>query len=454
MKVKNLNRQLFQRSMQLLLLFLVIIGFLQTTLIYLYTENQRKMEVESYLEALQQTPDLLGEGEPLAKKASEIAEDFASDANIVFYASSGEKQIIHTNLLFLKNKETAAYTEPVYYEGKAIGTIEIIYSIHESLELMLTQLIIYVIASVLILLLAWRFYRRMLRKTLAPLDSVIASVSEVSVDNLDEPIVIADAQADIAKLVDSTNELKVRLHDSFQTIEENQHKLQQFVSDASHELKTPLTTIQGYSEILLRGKLDNPEKIRYSLESMLDQTKRLTYIVNELLELSKLDRKVQMGKAELNLNDVLQDIFPLLKMIQEGRELKLTIGGIPNVLMNRKKIEQVILNIVQNAIFHSDPKTPIMIRTYQENEKVVMAITDHGEGIAEDHLPLIFDRFYRVDTDRSRESGGTGLGLAICQEIMHAHNGEIDVQSIVGKETTFFIRFPMMTTVKTVTKNQ
>ena len=444
MKMKSLNKQLFQRSMQLLLLFLVIIGFLQTTLIYLYTENQRKMEVESYLEALQQTPDLLGEGEPLAKKASEIAEDFASDANIVFYASSGEKQIIHTNLLFLKNKETAAYTEPVYYEGKAIGTIEIIYSIHESLELMLTQLIIYVIASVLILLLAWRFYRRMLRKTLAPLDSVIASVSEVSVDNLDEPIVIADAQADIAKLVDSTNELKVRLHDSFQTIEENQHKLQQFVSDASHELKTPLTTIQGYSEILLRGKLDNPEKIRYSLESMLDQTKRLTYIVNELLELSKLDRKVQMGKAELNLNDVLQDIFPLLKMIQEGRELKLTIGGIPNVLMNRKKIEQVILNIVQNAIFHSDPKTPIMIRTYQENEKVVMAITDHGEGIAEDHLPLIFDRFYRVDTDRSRESGGTGLGLAICQEIMHAHNGEIDVQSIVGKETTFFIRFPMI----------
>ena len=83
-----------------------------------------------------------------------------------------------------------------------------------------------------------------------------------------------------------------------------------------------------------------------------------------------------------------------------------------------------------------------------------MAITDHGEGIAEDHLPLIFERFYRVDTDRSRESGGTGLGLAICQEIMHAHNGEIDVQSIVGKETTFFIRFPMMTTVKTVTKNQ
>ena len=136
----------------------------------------------------------------------------------------------------------------------------------------------------------------MLRKTLAPLDSVIASVSEVSVDNLDEPIVIADAQADIAKLVASTNELKVRLHDSFQTIEENQLKLQQFVSDASHELKTPLTTIQGYSEILLRGKLDNPEKIRYSLESMLDQTKRLTYIVNELLELSKLDRKVQMGK--------------------------------------------------------------------------------------------------------------------------------------------------------------
>ena len=444
MKVKNLNRQLFQSSMQLLLLFLVIIGFLQTSSIYFYTENQRKIEVQSYLQDLEQTSNLFDDGQLLAEKATELAEDLISDANVIFYANSGEKQLIHINRLFLKDKQTATYTEPVYYEGKMIGTIEVIYSIHESLELMLTQLIIYVIASIVILLLAWRFYRRMLRKTLAPLDSVIASVSEVSVDNLDEPIVIADAQADIAKLVASTNELKVRLHDSFQTIEENQLKLQQFVSDASHELKTPLTTIQGYSEILLRGKLDNPEKIRSSLESMIDQTKRLTYIVNELLELSKLDRKVQMGKAELNLNDVLQDIFPLLKMIQEGRELKLVIGGIPNVLMNRKKIEQVILNIVQNAIFHSDPKTPIMIRTYQENEKVVMAITDHGEGIAEDHLPLIFDRFYRVDTDRSRESGGTGLGLAICQEIMHAHNGEIDVQSMVGKETIFFIRFPKM----------
>ena len=444
MKVKNLNRQLFQSSMQLLLLFLVIIGFLQTSSIYFYTENQRKIEVQSYLQDLEQTANLFDDGQLLAEKATELAEDLISDANVIFYANSGEKQLIHINRLFLKDKQTATYTEPVYYEGKMIGTIEVIYSIHESLELMLTQLIIYVIASIVILLLAWRFYRRMLRKTLAPLDSVIASVSEVSVDNLDEPIVIADAQADIAKLVASTNELKVRLHDSFQTIDENQLKLQQFVSDASHELKTPLTTIQGYSEILLRGKLDNPEKIRYSLESMLDQTKRLTYIVNELLELSKLDRKVQMGKAELNLNDVLEDIFPLLKMIQEGRELKLVIGGIPNVLMNRKKIEQVILNIVQNAIFHSDPKTPIMIRTYQENEKVVLAITDHGEGIAEEHLPLIFDRFYRIDTDRSRESGGTGLGLAICQEIMHAHNGEIDVQSIVGKETTFFIRFPMI----------
>ena len=441
MKVKNLNRQLFQSSMQLLLLFLVIIGFLQTSSIYFYTENQRKIEVQSYLQDLEQTANLFDDGQLLAEKATELAEDLISDANVIFYANSGEKQLIHINRLFLKDKQTATYTEPVYYEGKMIGTIEVIYSIHESLELMLTQLIIYVIASIVILLLAWRFYRRMLRKTLAPLDSVIASVSEVSVDNLDEPIVIADAQADIAKLVASTNELKVRLHDSFQTIEENQLKLQQFVSDASHELKTPLTTIQGYSEILLRGKLDNPEKIRYSLESMLDQTKRLTYIVNELLELSKLDRKVQMGKAELNLNDVLEDIFPLLKMIQEGRELKLVIGGIPNVLMNRKKIEQVILNIVQNAIFHSDPKTPIMIRTYQENEKVVLAITDHGEGIAEEHLPLIFDRFYRIDTDRSRESGGTGLGLAICQEIMHAHNGEIDVQSIVGKETTFLSGF-------------
>lgn len=444
MKMKSLNKQLFQRSMQLLLLFLVIIGFLQTSLIYLYTENQRRREVATYLEALQQTPDLLGEEEPLTKEASELAEDFASDANIVFYASSGEKQTIHTNRLFLINKQTAAYTEPIYYEGKAIGTLEIIYSIHESVELMLTELVIYVIASIVILLLAWRFYGRMLRKTLAPLDSVIASVSEVSVENLDEPIVIADAQADIAKLVDSTNELKVRLHDSFQTIEENQRKLQRFVSDASHELKTPLTTIQGYSEILLRGKLDNPEKIRYSLEHILDQTKRLTYIVNELLELSKLDRKVLMGKSEVNLNDVLQDLFPLLKMIQDGRELKLTIGGIPNVMMNRKKIEQVILNIVQNAIFHSEPMTPIMIRTYQENEKVVLAITDYGEGIAGEHMPLIFDRFYRVDTDRSRESGGTGLGLAICRDIMHAHNGEIDVQSMVGKETTFFIRFPKM----------
>ncbi|HEX5351833.1 MAG TPA: ATP-binding protein [Trichococcus sp.] len=442
--MKSLNKQLFQRSMQLLLLFLVIIGFLQTSLIYLYTENQRRREVATYLEALQQTPDLLGEEEPLTKEASELAEDFASDANIVFYASSGEKQTIHTNRLFLINKQTAAYTEPIYYEGKAIGTLEIIYSIHESVELMLTELVIYVIASIVILLLAWRFYGRMLRKTLAPLDSVIASVSEVSVENLDEPIVIADAQADIAKLVDSTNELKVRLHDSFQTIEENQRKLQRFVSDASHELKTPLTTIQGYSEILLRGKLDNPEKIRYSLEHILDQTKRLTYIVNELLELSKLDRKVQMGKTEQNLNVVLQDLFPLLKMIQEGRELKLTIGGIPNVMMNRKKIEQVILNIVQNAIFHSEPMTPIMIRTYQENEKVVLAITDYGEGIAGEHMPLIFDRFYRVDTDRSRESGGMGLGLAICRDIMHAHNGEIDVQSMVGKETTFFIRFPKM----------
>ena len=103
MKVKNLNRQLFQRSMQLLLLFLMIIGFLQTSLIYLYTENQRKMEVETYLETLQQTPDLLGEEEPLTKEASELAEDFASDANIVFLCEFRRKaNHSHQSTLFKK----------------------------------------------------------------------------------------------------------------------------------------------------------------------------------------------------------------------------------------------------------------------------------------------------------------------------------------------------------------
>jgi len=222
----------------------------------------------------------------------------------------------------------------------------------------------------------------------------------------------------------------------------------QFASNVSHELKTPITSIQGFVETLLDGALDeSPEQVRHFLEIIFAQSKRLNAITEDILLLSRveqggaeLDRRTERLAVATVVGNAFEQCAKSAAAKQIGLEAKvadgLVVDGHPRLL------EQAVVNLVGNAINYSPAKSTVVVQAEPVDGQVVVRVVDQGIGIAKEHLPRIFERFYRVDKARSRELGGTGLGLAIVKHIVQFHHGSIAVESIPGQGSTFTLRLP------------
>jgi len=217
-----------------------------------------------------------------------------------------------------------------------------------------------------------------------------------------------------------------------------------FVASVSHELKTPLTTIKGFVETLEDGTVDR-EKALHFLGIIKRHTNRLINLVSDLLLLSRLeDKKQRLEIEEVDLNRLISDILAILRDKVDKKKLKLEClipDNLPRIKGDSFLLEQLFVNVIDNAINYTK-EGKIKLEVISLNKKIKIEISDTGVGIPAEHLPRIFERFYRVDRTRSRELGGTGLGLSIVKHIVLAHNGEIDVKSKVGKGTTFTIILP------------
>lgn len=222
-----------------------------------------------------------------------------------------------------------------------------------------------------------------------------------------------------------------------------------FVADVSHELRTPLTNIKSYSETLLDADIDD-EATRTSFLKVIDsEADRMTRLVKDLLTLSQLDHSKQHLKLEsFSLGTLVESIVNTMSMDAKKRRQILTYvkgGGTDLVLADKDRINQVVVNIVSNALKYTPEGGNITVVSGQQEQSVYVKISDTGMGIPEKDLPHIFDRFYRVDKARSRKMGGTGLGLAIAKEIIEAHEGTISIDSIYQKGTTVTIKLPVAT---------
>jgi two-component system phosphate regulon sensor histidine kinase PhoR len=221
-----------------------------------------------------------------------------------------------------------------------------------------------------------------------------------------------------------------------------------FVANVSHELKTPITSIQGFVETLREGALDDPENARQFLGIIARQGERLNRIVEDLLSLSRLEQFSDTDSILLSwerMSEVLAGA--VLCCDQKARELGVTIDVIcPEDLVARANgplLEQAVVNLLDNAIKHSPSGGKVLLRAFERDSLLVVEVEDFGSGIPQDHLDRIFERFYRVDKARSRRAGGTGLGLAIVKHIVQSHNGTVEVASTEGKGSCFTIRIPM-----------
>ncbi len=222
----------------------------------------------------------------------------------------------------------------------------------------------------------------------------------------------------------------------------------EFVSNVSHELKTPITTIKGFVETLLDGNLDEPEDTRKFLGIIYKHSDRLNAIIDDLLSLSRIEREEELAGIELepgSVGDVLLAAVQAceLKARDKNISLELTCGSALRARINPPLLEQAVVNLIDNAIKYSDPGGAVGIDSASAGQEVRIRVIDRGCGIPAGHHERIFERFYRVDKARSRNLGGTGLGLAIVKHIAVTHSGSVSVQSAPGQGSTFTLHLPI-----------
>ncbi|WP_336183341.1 two-component system histidine kinase PnpS [Bacillus sp. 205(2023)] len=216
-----------------------------------------------------------------------------------------------------------------------------------------------------------------------------------------------------------------------------------FVANVSHELKTPITSIKGFTETLLDGAMEDKEALSEFLSIILKESKRLQSLVQDLLDLSKIEQQnFTLSIETFDAAKMLADIETLLKhkATERGISLQLNVPKDPlYVAGDPYRLKQVFLNLVNNALTYTPEKGSVAINVKPGETEIQIEVSDTGIGIQKEEIPRIFERFYRVDKDRSRNSGGTGLGLAIVKHLIEAHEGKIDVTSEPGRGTVFTV---------------
>ncbi len=220
-----------------------------------------------------------------------------------------------------------------------------------------------------------------------------------------------------------------------------------FVANVSHELRTPITTIKGFVETLRDGALDNRQEAERFIGIILKNADRLNAIVEDLLTLSRVEQEDEQGEIELQTEKIqllLQNVIEACAMQAQEKEITLRLecdAGL-TARINGPLLEQAVVNLVNNAIKYSSENSYVEIKAIPHDNQVAIQVEDYGPGIAADHLPRLFERFYRSDKARSRKLGGTGLGLAIVKHIVQAHNGHVRVDSTLNEGTIFTIELP------------
>ncbi|WP_025697531.1 sensor histidine kinase, partial [Paenibacillus forsythiae] len=329
-----------------------------------------------------------------------------------------------------------------------VGVLQMTTSTAPLRDVIMSQLLIYAVLSAAALLGGSLLYFPALRRTLVPLSNMGRTARVIDAGNLDVRFLASQGQAEIDKLSHSFNAMLERLETSFQSEREAKEQMRRFAADASHELRTPLTSIHGFLEVLLRGAAENKDQLYNALSSMHGESRRINKLVEDLLLLARMDAAPQLRAKELCLGEVIEDMRSQLEMLAGDREVVFDLSGGIRGMYDPDKIKQVVLNLFQNAVQYTDPATGrVTVSLHASGSRAELTVRDNGAGIAAEHIPHVFDRFYRSDPSRARRYGGSGLGLSISKSIAEAHGGEIGVASVPGEGTAFRVILPCLQAV-------
>ncbi len=273
-------------------------------------------------------------------------------------------------------------------------------------------------------------------------DTKLLGLIEANDNNKSISIIIDDNKYQI-NLIEFGIENKLLICRNINDEEKSETNRKRFISDVSHELKTPLTVIMGNSELMLNADIEKKQQ-KVLLQETLEQTQRMNALITDLISLSSIDSTKNIQRNNKVIVDDLKDqILNNLSSLKKkkGISFEFNLDSKKNILGSFSEIYSALENLVSNAFRYTD-KGSISINWFVLKGQGVLSVTDTGIGISKEHLDKITDRFYRVDADRSRNTGGTGLGLAIVKNIMDHHNGSIDIKSDMNKGSTFWLVFP------------
>lgn len=332
------------------------------------------------------------------------------------------------------NVNIAMISKPIIWDDGDVVTLEVSEHLVMFKSTMTTLFYVLLVASLLMLIPTIIAGTLLGRFLLEPIKALINTMKENIKDSKWKKINLQNRSKD------ELYEMEKTFNDMIDELKDNFEKQAMFVSNASHELKTPIAIVKSYAQLLSRRGKDHPQVFDESVQAIESEADRMQKLVEQLLLLAKSENDVAYEIVDLNnLCKV------VVKSFEGAYERKINVQKkiTPiHVFGNEEQLKQIIYILIDNGLKYSE--TEIMINIFEHNRMAVLQVTDFGQGIPEHEQKLIFDRFYRIDKARSRETGGSGLGLAIARAITDAHQGKLSVMSQVGKGSTFTLELPIV----------
>ncbi|MBO5734057.1 MAG: ATP-binding protein [Clostridia bacterium] len=371
-----------------------------------------------------------------------------------YYDSFSEESYVGKLLVYesitevlVNNKNTSSYYEkdgewvieaavPIVKDQKTIGSVFVASSgedIDEIVNHVTWAILIFGVIIIMFVFVLSVFVATLLTKPIVKLTTFIKNMPKDKLQKCE-----VDSSDEVGELVVAFNELIER-------VDELEEKRRSFVSDASHELKTPLSIIKLLSDSLIQTPHPDPQFVKEFLNDMGAEVERLTRIVQRLLDLTKMDQTSKLQIDMVSINNIVSEIYEKLMPLAENKEISFVLNKPDDdvlIPVDRDSITEAIYNIADNSIKYTENGGSVKMEIMRDLGNVLIRITDTGIGIPKEEIQKIFDRFYRVDKARARDTGGTGLGLSIAMDAVKLHNGYIEVSSEEEKGSTFTIVLP------------
>jgi two-component system OmpR family sensor kinase len=281
---------------------------------------------------------------------------------------------------------------------------------------------------------------------LRPLEEMGRTADAIAAGDLSRRVEPADDHTEVGRLGVALNAMLERIEGAFAARAASEARLRRFIGDASHELRTPLTSIRGYAELFRRGARARPDDLAKSMRRIEEESARMGTLVDELLLLARLDQGRPLERAPVDLTHIASDAVEDARVVQPGRNIEFEAPGSLVVHGDDARLRQAVGNLVGNALVHTPADANVRVRVGTSGGEAFVEVSDSGPGLPPEDAGRVFDRFYRVDPSRSRESGGgVGLGLSIVAAIVEAHGGRVWLETSPGQGATFTIAVPLET---------